>query len=39
MRLIDADALLKHAYEVAGENGSEAVVPARCIMDAPVIEG
>lgn len=39
VRLIDANALLKHAYEVAGDNGSEAVVPVRCIMDAPVIEG
>ena len=39
VRLIDANALLKHAYEVAGEHGSEAVVPVRCIMDAPVIEG
>ena len=39
VRLIDANALLKHAYEVAGENGSEAVVPVRCIMDAPEIEG
>lgn len=39
VRLIDANALLKHAYEVAGENGSEAVVTVRCIMDAPVIEG
>lgn len=39
VRLIDANALLKHAYEVASENGSEAVVPVRCIMDAPEIEG
>lgn len=39
VRLIDANALLKHAYEVAGEHGSEAVVPVRCIMDAPAIEG
>lgn len=39
VRLIDANALLKHAYEVVGENGSEAVVPVRCIMGAPVIEG
>ena len=39
VRLIDANALLKHAYEVAGENGSEAVVPVRCIMDAPEVEG
>lgn len=39
VRLIDANALLKHAYEAVGENGSEAVVPVRCIMDAPEIEG
>lgn len=39
VRLIDANALLKYAYEVEGEHGSEAVVPVRCIMDAPVIEG
>ena len=39
VRLIDANALLKHAYEVAGENGSEAVVSVRCIMDAPEVEG
>ena len=38
VRLIDANALLKHAYEVAGEHGSEAVVPVRCIMGAPVVE-
>ena len=39
VRLIDANALLKHAYEAAGENGSEAVVSVRCIMDAPEVEG
>ena len=39
VRLIDANALLRHAYEVEGEHGSVAVVPVRCIMDAPVIEG
>lgn len=38
-RLVDVDELLQYAYEVAGEHGSEAVVPVRCIMGAARIDG